>query len=150
MPVVCTVDMDRRRLHARLHSAGHLIDVAVSRARLTTITATKGYHFADGPYVEYTGDLAEPEQYIPILSQILAKLIAADMPVDCVELSSEKAEQRGIHAPVGKSVRLVGYRGCEPCGCGGTHVRSSSEIGAITLRKIGMKKGIIRMSYEIV
>ena len=150
MPVTCEVDITRRLLHARLHSAGHLLDVAVTRSGIPGLTATKGYHFADGPYVEYAGELATPETHIPTLNNILKELIDADIHVDIYDISHEEAEKQGYHAPAGKSVRIVGYHGHEPCGCGGTHVRSTREIGAITVRKIGSKKGVVRISYEII
>lgn len=43
-----------RRKHAKLHSAGHLLDLAVQNLGFGWETA-KGYHFEDGPYVEYKG-----------------------------------------------------------------------------------------------
>jgi Ser-tRNA(Ala) deacylase AlaX len=48
------IDEAVRKLNARLHSAGHLLDVAVSRLKLDW-KAGKGYHFQDSPYVEYVG-----------------------------------------------------------------------------------------------
>ena len=52
------MDETKRRLHARLHSAGHAIDVAVTRSGYAEyLKPTKGYHFAEGPYVEYQGML---------------------------------------------------------------------------------------------
>lgn len=49
------VDGEKRRLYARIHSAGHLLDIAVRRCRLTQLSPGKGYHFATGAYVEYIG-----------------------------------------------------------------------------------------------
>ena len=43
---------------ARIHSAGHALDVAML-ALGHTIRPTKGYHFPDGPYVEYEARSAE-------------------------------------------------------------------------------------------
>ena len=48
------IDENKRRLYARLHSAGHLLDVAVSNIGLSWQPG-KGYHFPDSPYVEYIG-----------------------------------------------------------------------------------------------
>ena len=47
------IDQNARILHARLHSAGHLIDIAVRKAGLTNLIPTKGYHFTNGANVEY-------------------------------------------------------------------------------------------------
>lgn len=59
-PTHTQIDEARRRLHARLHSAGHALDVAMARIGLggECLKPTKGYHFADGPYVEYEGEYA--------------------------------------------------------------------------------------------
>ena len=48
------VDGKLRKQAALLHSAGHAIDACMDRCGLLTkLKATKGYHFYDGPYVEY-------------------------------------------------------------------------------------------------
>ena len=51
-----------RRLHARLHSAGHLLDAAMHYCGFD-FPATKGYHFPDAPSVEYTGNIEPAPAY---------------------------------------------------------------------------------------
>ena len=51
-PVQMEVDKQTRRTNARIHSAGHLLDVAVTNCGYKWVPA-KGYHFPDGAYVEY-------------------------------------------------------------------------------------------------
>lgn len=53
--VDCSVDEAKRRLYARVHSAGHLLDIAMSKAGRSDLKPSKGYHFATGAYVEYLG-----------------------------------------------------------------------------------------------
>lgn len=48
------VDGDKRLLYARLHSAGHLLDMAVARLGYQW-HPSKGCHFPVGAYVEYVG-----------------------------------------------------------------------------------------------
>lgn len=58
------IDVEHRLMSTRLHSAGHSIDAALKRCKddvFSRLKATKGYHFMDGPYVEYEGDLTEQE-----------------------------------------------------------------------------------------
>ena len=55
--VDCQVDEEKRRLYARVHSAGHLLDIAMSLAGRTDLKPSKGYHFATGAYVEYIGSV---------------------------------------------------------------------------------------------
>lgn len=49
--VTCHVDEASRVKNARVHSAGHLIDVAMTNSGCT-LKPTKGYHFTPGSYVE--------------------------------------------------------------------------------------------------
>jgi Ser-tRNA(Ala) deacylase AlaX len=62
--VKMTIDANLRQLNARLHSAGHTIDAALKRCDgdiFNKLKATKGYHFIEGPYVEYEGEISEKE-----------------------------------------------------------------------------------------
>jgi hypothetical protein len=49
------VDGEKRKIYARYHSAGHLLDIAVRRCGQTQLQPSKGYHFPVGAYVEYIG-----------------------------------------------------------------------------------------------
>ena len=57
-----SLDLEFRRTHARIHSAGHLLDMAMNRAGKKDLKPTKGYHFEAGPYVEYQGNVPEKER----------------------------------------------------------------------------------------
>lgn len=46
------VDEAKRYLHSRIHSAGHLLDLAIKNSGLNWIPM-KGFHFVAGSYVEY-------------------------------------------------------------------------------------------------
>lgn len=146
------IDAERRALHARLHSAGHLLDIAVHRAGLTALVPTKGYHFSDGPYVEYeaAGTPLEAIQVaIPSIEHECDALIAENIFTVVKSLTPEQAQAQGIWAPAGKSARIVGFGTYDPCGCGGTHVASSAAIGQIRIRKISLKNGAVKVAYEI-
>ena len=56
------IDGVYRSINARIHSAGHLLDMAMNRAGKTELKPGKGYHFEDGPYVEYIGVVAEKDR----------------------------------------------------------------------------------------
>ena len=45
--IKCLVDEARRALHSRIHSAGHVVDMAVTALKLNWIPG-KGYHFPEG------------------------------------------------------------------------------------------------------
>jgi Ser-tRNA(Ala) deacylase AlaX len=60
--VKCNVDEAKRRLFARVHSAGHLLDIAMTKAGRPDLKPSKGYHFAEGAYVEYIGEVGEKDR----------------------------------------------------------------------------------------
>ena len=60
--VRCQVDEASRRLAARVHSAGHLIDVGMTACG-AGLAPTKGYHFQPGAYVEKTFDLSSAPEH---------------------------------------------------------------------------------------
>ena len=143
------IDFDKRILHAKVHSAGHLLDCAVSSLELNHLNPTKGFHFPEGPYVEYDGALENPSQWITPIEQAINSLVHSNIAIHSNSLSAELASKMGIWAPEGKSARVVTFEGFEGCGCGGTHVLSTKEIGEITIRKIKVKKGVTRIAYYL-
>ena len=55
------VDSQRRDLNSKLHSVGHLVDMAVWELKLGWMPG-KGYHFPDGAYVQYSGELGDTDR----------------------------------------------------------------------------------------
>lgn len=142
------VDTDRRKLNARLHSAGHLIDIAAAKAGFG-LKAIKGYHFSDGPYIEYEGTIENPENYVSIIENVANSLVGENLALNVKEFSPEEARVKGLHAPEGKSARTVNFSGYQEVGCGGTHVKNSSEIDKIIIKKISSKKGNTKIAYSL-
>jgi Ser-tRNA(Ala) deacylase AlaX len=58
--VQCEVDKERRFVNTRLHSAAHVVDLAVDRLNLPWIPA-KGAHYPHMSFVEYEGETASEE-----------------------------------------------------------------------------------------
>lgn len=146
--VECHVNAKRRILNAKLHSAGHLLDCAVAKLGLP-LSPTKGFHFPEGTYVEYTGKLEDGNQYKEELERIINELVEDDLPIQVLHLSPNEASEKGIVAPEGKSARYVEFANHEGCGCGGTHISSSKELGRIVIRKLKSKKGNTKISYAL-
>ena len=117
--------------------------------KLEDLKPTKGFHFSDGPYVEYEGIIENPAELIPELEKMINDLIAQDLKIEKADLTPEEAKEQGVWAPPGKLARVVNFEGFPSCGCGGTHVNSASEIGKVIVRKIKSKKGITKIAYSI-
>lgn len=153
--VKCTVDVKRRQLNTRIHSGGHLVDMAVHELGYKWIP-TKGYHFPDGSYVEYRANLEdEPkDQIVNKINQQINNILSKDIKTSIRFMPKEKMKEfcHNVpdYLPEGKPSRIVLYDGFG-VPCGGTHVASLSEIGAMTVKKIKNRpESTIRVSYELV
>lgn len=147
--VTLKIEKEKRITNAKLHSAGHLLDCAVKKMGIENLEPTKGFHFSDGPYVEYKGTIENPAEIIPELEKILNELIAQNLQVEKHDLSPDEAKAQKVWTPESKSARVVNFAGFSNCGCGGTHVNSASEIGKIIIRKIKSKKGVTKIAYSM-
>jgi Ser-tRNA(Ala) deacylase AlaX len=130
------IDPEKRNKHARLHTAGHLIDLALSELGIN-LEPTKGFHFESGPYVEYSEPIPVSENLILDLEKTLQKIIDTDSKVSFTI-------EEGNHAN-GKPMRTMHIEGYPDCPYGGTHVEHLAQIGIIKIRKI---KGN-RVAYEV-
>lgn len=148
-----TVDEIRHHLNCRLHSAGHLVDMAISQVAADWVPV-KGYHFPDGPYVEYEGQL-DPEKSDELMRRIeelCNQYVAQDLPVSCrfIDLSELGRLCRYVprNIPTNKPMRVVQF-GDFAVPCGGTHVKSIAALNTVTITKLKMKDKKIRVSYSI-
>ncbi|MEO6077965.1 MAG: alanine--tRNA ligase-related protein [Candidatus Andersenbacteria bacterium] len=147
------VDPERRLLNSKLHSAGHLVDMALVNLGIGWVPG-KGFHFPEGPYVEYAGSLEGLD---------LEKL-KTDIENECNRLIQEGQETKVVfiekdqmhtickfvpdYIPEGKPARVVLFNDYG-VPCGGTHVHNTKEIGTMVIRKIKSKKGVIQVKYDL-
>ena len=147
------VDGERRALHTRLHSAGHVVDMAVNRLGFPWIPG-KGYHFPNGPYVEYAGTLEgkDRDALRGEIEKICGEIVAKDCPTSIRFMPREEMHTvcRFVpdYLPVGKPSRVVMY-GDFGVPCGGTHVANLRDIGPITVRKVKQEGQNIRGAYSL-
>jgi len=157
------IDGAARRLHARIHSAGHALDVAMIRIGLgpEVLTPTKGMHEPTQAYVEYKGKLAPEHEFANVdalttrLNEEMKRIIEENGTSKAEELSYEdaKAACGGELPPFiteDMTPRIVTIVPDTPgCPCGGTHVKAMSEIEDFRLTGVRTKKGVTRLSYAI-
>lgn len=151
--VKCLVDGQRRSLNSRLHSAGHVVDMAVWQFKPDWIPA-KGFHFPDGPYVEYAGSLdgVDIEKLKSDVENLCNRFIDEGRETKLEFMDKEKMKEIchfvPDYIPEGKPGRVVLF-GDSGVPCGGTHVSNISEIKNMTIRKIKNDGGNIRVGYDI-
>lgn len=151
--VTCQVDPIRRSLHSRLHSAGHVVDMAVTALELGWVPG-KGYHFPVGPYVEYSGSLQgrDAEMLKSEIERRCEEIVRGGVKT-CVRFVTPE-EMRQLcrfppeSIPEGKPARIVFY-GEFGVPCGDTHVARLADIGPITIRKIKQNRDVVRVSYAL-
>jgi Ser-tRNA(Ala) deacylase AlaX len=154
MKVLLQVDKHRRILNSRVHTAGHLIDIAMQKCGIT-FAPIKGYHFPEGAYVEYNGTVqdTEREQLQNCLGAKIFELLNQNLPVliKTVDYAtfSKMVKQVPEYLPKDKPVRIMTVEGYEPFACGGTHVASTAQVGELIIDKIKNNKGFLRVSYSV-
>ncbi len=130
------IDRDRRRDHMQQHSGQHVLSAAfLGLFNMRTVS----FHMGDD-YCSIdldTKSLSTPEAES---TEALANdIVTENRPVEIHFVTQEAARALGLRKqpPVEKDhVRLIDIREFDLTPCGGTHVRSTAQIGCILLRKV--------------
>lgn len=137
--VTARLDGDRRRGHMRMHTALHLLSVAIP------LPVSGGAIGAEKSRLDF--DMPEAPQDRDAIQAALDSMIAADHPITEDWITDEElaanpglVKTMSVKPPVGQGrVRLVRIGDIDLQPCGGTHVASTGEIGAVRLGKIEKK-----------
>lgn len=153
--VTLQIDKERRILNCKLQTAGHLIDEAVRNLGYTQLIPTKGYHFPDGPNVEYEGNLegVNLDEFQVQLQNEVNKLVKHGFEVKAFFCPKDELEKFCYSVPSkipeGKPVRVVIVWGEKGIPCGANHVKNICKIEEIMIRKIKVKGKEIKVGYDV-
>lgn len=153
MNVTQELDWGFRYYVMRLHTAGHVIDRAVSDllgGRVKTLSANHGPPKA---YVEYEAEICEG-----MLEEIerRANELLGERRVLIYEVPREELRNRVYGAPnlgrlpEAETYRIVEIEGINAIPCSGTHVRSTTEVGNIVISGAEKLEGGTRLFYDVV
>lgn len=156
-PVSLQIDRVKRNYHSRLHTAGHIIGLAMRllQSKLGDRKKVKANHFPGEACMEFEGLLYN--EHKPVIQEKVNELVREHLPVRISWWDEDEVEKRKDELDMveGREVGGVGRVRIAEIGdvdanpCGGTHVESTGQTGEITIRKISRQKGISKVSYEV-
>ena len=136
--VTATLDWDRRYIHMRMHTALHLLG-AVLKFGVTggNISTTKS---------RLDFDMEDPVDKEQVNASLKA-MVDGDHAVTCrwitddeLAANPELVRTMSVQPPVGAGkIRLLEIDGIDLQPCGGTHLKSTSEVGDIRVGKVEKK-----------
>jgi alanyl-tRNA synthetase len=138
------LDWTRRFDHMQQHTGQHLLSaVLAERYKIPTLSFHMG---AEVSTIEL-GAATLADRQISQIEERCAEVVASALPVRVgFEESSADLELRKAPAREG-TLRIISIEGIDRSACGGTHVRSTSEIGPVFLRKLDKVRGNVRVEF---
>ncbi|KAL0934944.1 alanyl-trna synthetase [Colletotrichum truncatum] len=152
------IDVQKRLLYSRYHTAGHVLGAAVRHLLENEVEGfdeLKASHVPDSASCEFQGLI--DGKYKDSIQQRVNEYLDAKMPVKVDFWDEEEFRKRGLErlipdrslAPPGEKFRVVEIVGAEVYPCGGTHVDTTDLCGETTVRKISRSKGKSKVSYAV-
>ena len=132
------IDWDRRYRHMRMHTALHLLGSVLQYG------VTGGSIGAEKSRLDF--DMVNPVDKEAVNSALQA-LVADDHPITCRWIADEELAAKpelvrtlSVQPPKGAGkIRLLEIEGVDLQPCGGTHLKSTAEVGAVRLGKVEKK-----------
>jgi len=136
--VHAVLDWDRRYRHMRMHTAMHLLGSVLQYG------VTGGNISAEKSRLDFDMEDTVDKEAV---GAALHRLVAEDHAVSCrwitedeLDAQPELVRTMSVQPPRGKgSIRLLEIAGIDLQPCGGTHLRSTSEVGAVRIGKVEKK-----------
>lgn len=142
-----TIDAGRRRDHMQQHSGQHVISAAFERL---FDFPTVSFHMGDESCtIDLATDAVTPTQ-LHAAEKLANEVVFEDRAVEIRFATPEEARGMGIRkipAAERSRLRLIDIRDFDLNACGGTHVRSTGQIGSILLRKTEKVRQGVRVEF---
>ena len=141
------VDAARRRDHMQQHSGQHVLSAAFLRL---FDAPTVSFHMGvESCTIDLAVKSLSGSQIAPA-EQLANEVVTEDRPVSIRFVSLDEASQLNLRKlPPRQSgqLRLIDITDFDLTACGGTHVRSTGQVGAILLRKTENVKQGVRVEF---
>jgi alanyl-tRNA synthetase len=154
IPVKCNVDVIRRLLLMRHHTATHIINGAAREILGRHVWQAGAHKSAEGARLDITHFEQVDDETLARIEARANEMVMEDRPVSkSVEERSKAERENGFRIYQGgfipdKDLRIVGIPGFDVEACGGTHCDRTGEVGLIKI--LGAKRiqdGIVRLEF---
>jgi len=150
------IDWDRRYTLMRNHTAAHLVAEAVRRATDTPMPIIGSAIDVDKARMDFAHE-ENLRPLLPEIERIANDVVKEDRIVEVKTMKREEAEKYverfheslKILPPQVQEVRIVEIKDWHACACGGTHLKSTGEIGTVKiLKRVSKGKGVERIEFS--
>jgi misacylated tRNA(Ala) deacylase len=132
------LDWDRRYRHMRMHTAMHLLGSVLQYG------VTGGNISAEKSRLDFDMEETVDKEAV---ADALQKLVSGNHAISCRWITDEELDAQpdlvrtmSVQPPRGKGkVRLLEIEGVDLQPCGGTHLRSTAEVGQVRIGKVEKK-----------
>jgi alanyl-tRNA synthetase len=141
------IDVDRRRDHMQQHSGQHILSAAfLELFQMPTVS----FHMGEESCTIDLETRSLSAEQLRKAELRANEVILEDRTVTMQFVSEEKAREMGVRKiPQAdhNELRLIGVENFDLCACGGTHVRSTGQVGMILCRKVEKVKQGFRVEF---
>jgi alanyl-tRNA synthetase len=140
-----SVDAERRRDHMQQHHGQHLLSQAfVQAAQAATVAFHLGREDTTVDFDRFVG-----EEQARAAERLANDVVWQARPVRVASLTAAEARAAGHEPPEGvlADIRIVEAEGFDRQPCGGTHPRSTAEVGVVVVTSLERYKGGTRVHF---
>ena len=142
--VECAIDWPRRFDHMQQHTGQHLLSAVFEEMfHLRTVSFHLG---AESSTIDLEGGTLDG-QAAAAAEMRANEIVWEDRPVRMAY--EDAANAQGLRKPSDRegTLRIISIEGLDRSACGGTHVRTTGEIGAVLLRKLEKVRQTVRVEF---
>jgi len=142
--VACAIDWPRRFDHMQQHSGQHLLSsVFVDLFGFSTLS----FHLGQAVSTIDLSTGAVTSSQIASAERRANELVFENRPITVSFEQAAEAQDLRKASERGGELRVVGIEGVDRSACGGTHVRSTGEVGPILVRKLEKVRASVRVEF---
>jgi alanyl-tRNA synthetase len=148
--VHAAIDWERRLDHMQQHSGQHLLSAIFSR-ELSAHTVS--FHLGDESSTIDLNPASIAHASLERVERIANEIIAQDRPITVRTVSRTEAESLLAAGQLRKlperegEIRMIEIEGTDLNACGGTHLRSTGQIGGLALRSTEKVRQALRVEF---